>query len=345
MTDFVDLGFAVECEEPWLLESRFFPSKVGGKPAWLSLKNIPNSEKLACDYCKEPTVFLCQIYAPYEKNEKAFHRTIFVFICKNSSCCKDNSNGNLKIFRSQLERENEFYPAIPPVEECNWRTDLRIENLVDICFVCGIAAPYKCSKCKKVKYCSQLHQVSHWKNGHKASCGTEAEELSLEKNKFLFPEFELDMEEEVYSEKSDTDVDVAGELKKIEELKINGQISLQSEENVDEDLLKMANGEVDKTLLKFKKRIQNAPDQVIRYNLGGQPLFVSSSDQPSEIPNCENCNSARQFEFQIMPQLLTTLKIDSSTDCIHWGTIAIYTCKNSCEPIADYVPEFAWKQE
>lgn len=119
----VDLGFAEKCES-WLLESRFFPSKVGGKPAWLNLKDIPGEKDLRCEYCKEPCVFLCQIYAPYEESETAFHRTIYVFICKKPKCCKSNENGNLKVFRSQLPRANQFYPSEPPVEQTDWRTDI-----------------------------------------------------------------------------------------------------------------------------------------------------------------------------------------------------------------------------
>lgn len=88
----VQLGF-VEEQEQWLLKNRFFPSKVGGLPAWLELENIPESQDLSCDYCGEPCIFLCQIYAGSEKIAHAFHRTIFVFICKNGKCCSINQSG------------------------------------------------------------------------------------------------------------------------------------------------------------------------------------------------------------------------------------------------------------
>lgn len=55
------LGFA-EDQEAWLLTNRFFPSKIGGAPAWLELQNIPDVSELLCDYCSEPCVFLCQVY-------------------------------------------------------------------------------------------------------------------------------------------------------------------------------------------------------------------------------------------------------------------------------------------
>lgn len=119
----VELGFVKECK-PWQLESRFFPSKAGGKPAWLDLKHLPDKSDLECENCSNPCLFLCQIYAPYEEDIDAFHRTIYIFICKNASCCKPNQNGNLKVFRSQLCRKNSFYPITAPVDQENWRKDI-----------------------------------------------------------------------------------------------------------------------------------------------------------------------------------------------------------------------------
>lgn len=118
-----DIGFVAECE-PWLLESRFFPSKIGGQPAWLNLKDLPTANQVKCRNCEKPCLFLCQIYAPDEDIPEAFHRTIFVFICKDEKCCKANDNGNLHVLRSQLPRENSFYPFDAPEERENWRPDL-----------------------------------------------------------------------------------------------------------------------------------------------------------------------------------------------------------------------------
>lgn len=86
----VDLGFLEEIE-PWLLTNRFFPSKVGGKPAWLDLANIPAVDQTKCPTCAETMVFLCQVYAPSDKHEHAFHRTIFLFVCKTGTCWVPNS--------------------------------------------------------------------------------------------------------------------------------------------------------------------------------------------------------------------------------------------------------------
>jgi pre-rRNA-processing protein TSR4 len=86
----IDLGFAEKCEK-WQLRNTFFPSKIGGFPSWLELKNIPEQHEILCELCNEPCAFLCQIYAPSEVDPvKGFHRTIFLFVCKNGKCCQEN---------------------------------------------------------------------------------------------------------------------------------------------------------------------------------------------------------------------------------------------------------------
>lgn len=93
--NYVDLGFAEE-QDAWLLSNRYFPSKIGGYPAWLDLEKVPESKDLLCDFCNEPCIFLCQIYAGSEQITHAFHRTIYVFVCRNGKCCSSNQSGYRK---------------------------------------------------------------------------------------------------------------------------------------------------------------------------------------------------------------------------------------------------------
>lgn len=104
--------------------------------------------------------------------------------------------------------------------------------------------------------------------------------------------------------------------------------------------------------------------QVIRYDRGGQPLWISGKNvlADDKIPNCELCSSKRIFEFQvkitvsfmiifadrpftsssqIMPQLLNSLKCPA----LDWGIINVYTCENSCNLSDVYAKEFVFKQD
>lgn len=57
----VDLGFLEKSEKPWLLVNTYFPSKVGGRPAWLDVESIPSNEHLNCAECGKQSAFLCQV--------------------------------------------------------------------------------------------------------------------------------------------------------------------------------------------------------------------------------------------------------------------------------------------
>lgn len=87
----VVLGFLEEAE-PWQLVSAQFPSKVGGRPAWLSQLNLPTVAELVCEKCQLPTVFLLQVYAPIVGQERSFHRTLYVFCCKTPACYTANDS-------------------------------------------------------------------------------------------------------------------------------------------------------------------------------------------------------------------------------------------------------------
>lgn len=103
----IDLGFAEENDDDFLLKNVFFPSKLGGKPAWLELKNLPEQHEILCELCNEPTVFLCQIYAPSEIDPVGgFHRTIYLFICKSAKCCQENSS---RFTRNSIYMESNEY--------------------------------------------------------------------------------------------------------------------------------------------------------------------------------------------------------------------------------------------
>lgn len=56
----VVLGFLEEAKQ-WRLLLPQFPSKVGGRPAWLSQRNLPSPPELECEICRLPMAFLLQV--------------------------------------------------------------------------------------------------------------------------------------------------------------------------------------------------------------------------------------------------------------------------------------------
>eukprot|EP00069_Balaena_mysticetus_P002290 bmy_15934T0 len=175
-----ELGF-VEAAPAWRLRSEQFPSKVGGRPAWLGAAGLPGPAGLACAQCGRPLAFLLQLYAPLPGRADAFHRGLFLFCCRTPPCC-----AGLRVFRNQLPRRNDFYAYEPPSEDPPPETGesvcLQLKSGAHLCRVCGCLGPKTCSRCHKAHYCSKEHQTLDWRLGHKQAC-TQAGEA---------PEEELD---------------------------------------------------------------------------------------------------------------------------------------------------------
>ncbi|XP_071526123.1 programmed cell death protein 2 [Panulirus ornatus] len=343
----VELGF-LEKTPSWKLRSKFFPSKVGGYPAWLALKELPTYEELSCRRCNKPLVFLCQLYAPFHDKSICFHRIVFVFVCREPDCSQDNDASNIRVFRSQLPRENEFYSADPSKDIELGSESPGAGDFNNLCRVCGARGPKTCGGCKVARYCSKDHQALDWKAGHREECknpDTVSKVSCKGSDTFLFPEFEIEMEpEELEVAKDKTEEEV---MKDYQELLRSGQVTHQNDDDSDteNDLVDMATKETDKQFQKFRTRIMDYPDQVVRYDRGGEPLWVSTSNQPVAMPHCPACGEPRQFEFQVMPQLLVHLKVDNPGKSIDWGTILVYSCQDSCQQNKHYVEEVAFKQD
>lgn len=369
----VELGY-VEESEPWRLESHFFPSKVGGRPAWLSFKPLPTPDTIRCGVCQEPCVFLLQVYAPLDNvRPSSFHRTLYIFVCRNPECCTTNKADNFVALRCQLPRENDFYSSEPlslETEEsgaANEEIDSPKSPILNsvkrqdeyndhkICVVCACAAEKQCAQCKKVHYCCKSHQEIDWKSGgHKEICGKSDDKNSAseKRNPLAFPEFELVTETERYVEQKAKERSESDRLKAYEEFvqqqrnQGGGGGGGMTEESV-QHLEAMAKA-ADKDFKLFRRRLEQNPEQVLRYQRAGVPLWADRVNTPQEkdITPCQYCGGPRIFEFQIMPHLLSYLDVDSVGKSLDWATVAVYTCKDCCDiPEYGYAREFLWKQD
>jgi pre-rRNA-processing protein TSR4 len=104
----VELGFVEEAEDPEQLTGPHFPSKVGGKPAWLDNAHLPRPEDTECSVCRKPMTFLLQVYAPVPVHDSApegaeYHRTMFVFMCRNPGCHSVGVSKSFKVLQCRLE--------------------------------------------------------------------------------------------------------------------------------------------------------------------------------------------------------------------------------------------------
>ncbi|KAJ2451383.1 hypothetical protein EV183_003660 [Coemansia sp. RSA 2336] len=334
-----------------------FPSKVGGKPRWLDPTCPLEADKVVCDECSKPMVLLMQLSAPEDDPPEAFHRMLYVFICHNGICHKAGAKRCMRVFRSQLPEENAVY-----VEGTNDDGDeddiewVMAEGVVraPACVVCGLLGNKACSKCHKRRYCSRSHQIADWDAGHKAQCcgsdpiKPESAQHLRKLQRMIYPEHVIVSEEEPACEESD-DEDDDGEDTEDISAESQAVVPITKERAEDSEV------EVDPAFMKFQKRIQKNPDQVLRYaripdsDETAKPLFVSDSDQPQteNIPACASCGATREFEFQIMPQMINYLSIDSvDPNSIDWGTLLVYTCSRNCSSSsAKYIEEVICRQQ
>ncbi|KAJ3400893.1 Programmed cell death protein 2 [Chytridiales sp. JEL 0842] len=342
-----------------------FPHKIGGKPLWLNRKSLLKADQVTCGQCNQPMVMLLQLFTPEDEPPEAFYRVVYVFTCKNGACHKTSWKDCFKVFRSQLPELSTSYPSsenFPPLSEPK-------------CLVCGLAGPKQCSGCHAVQYCSKEHQVLDWKLGdHKSECSVKAEaETTTGKRSegwkeklakaVLFPESEivteLEPEKSVAMKKKVKGIEELG--LKITELEVGDDDrdgATKKEEDDDADV-EETEVDVDKAFLKFQKRVDLEPEQVLRYarfqpNTGTEtPLWAADAGKldPIEVPACPHCSSPRTFEFQIMPQLLNYLSIDhKDPKALDWGVVVVYSCSAHCQPrredgeVVAYVEEFVVQQ-
>ena len=92
---------------------------------------------------------------------------------------------------------------------------------------------------------------------------------------------------------------------------------------------------MDKEFQKFADRLAQNPEQILRYDFGGQPLLYSKKDAVGakwpRVPGCGECGAPRVFELQLTPHAITELEAeDMSLDGMDWGTIIMASCGADC---------------
>ena len=171
--DSVDLGFAEKCEDEFRMLGISYPSKLGGKPAWLRWDSLLTESQVHCNNCDTILQFLCQIYVPTELEGQQYHRTLYVFCCSNGKCYSSKKSC-VRVFRSLQEESEEDLTE----EDLDKKAEEELRKLFEskqalwtLCEVCSLNGDKKCSLCHEAYYCSKEHQVFDWKfNKHKKNC-------------------------------------------------------------------------------------------------------------------------------------------------------------------------------
>jgi pre-rRNA-processing protein TSR4 len=336
----VQLGFSVPFEDQ---EHRSFVGhnvpmwrdwdggQIGGRPSWLQPRDLPK-DFITCKNCQEPMCFICQLYAPADEvNPDAFHRSMYLFGCPSAACARTPS-GSIRVLRTQLPRENPFYPE-EQESDTTWAMHLPEAWDVNLCKVCGQQGHGACPV-QGFHFCGKHHQKEYKKH-----IFDKQQQLSKSLDFSFLPsvctESELVVEEEplnaaLSQEQMNRKADKAlfpskEEGKEDADKEVNGE---KDDEDLEQDDLNAMTGadvatvSEDPDTMEFYSKVNGVPnvqEQCLRYlkwpdqqvcSDTSMPLWISSEDQPKEIPECPYCGAERKFEFQIMPQLLHYLLKD-----------------------------------
>ena len=183
------------------------------------------------------------------------------------------------------------------------------------------------------------------------TCSSDAKDENNSKNSktsIVFAEYEIVSEME--PEKEIKEFDSLASL--LNQQEISTQETQQDKEDQDIYINETETQvDVDDAFLKFQKRVNREPEQILRYARVSndetfEPLWASDSSPPCITP-CSHCGGPRTFEFQIMPQILNLLNLNHlDENVLDFGTLIVYSCFNSCQPKElDYIEECIWKQD
>jgi pre-rRNA-processing protein TSR4 len=178
-----------------------------------------------CASCDSKMILLLEIFTNEDYPEQAENRMMYVFICP-----KGHSARALRCQAPELAFES-----------------------YTTCAVCNFKADSACSSCSKIFYCGKKHQSLDWKL-HKLECGAE-ESVEISRNPLAFPEFEICCEPE-------PDALVLSGLSLGENIPLVDSEDLIDDEDLDEPETESG---VDKAFLKFQKRVEREPEQILRY--------------------------------------------------------------------------------
>jgi pre-rRNA-processing protein TSR4 len=300
---------------------------------------------------------LSQVYAPTDDNPNAFHRTIYIFLSPDGSSL--SSPGAVKAFRCQLPRKNSFYPFDPPKKESRAPPALSTSQL---------EASLQRDPWKSEEYAA----VTAKDKSTKQTTSTAAENNKIDgKNQqesqtqqpVIFTEAELVVEPEPDETGPEKDAQTAALLAKYQHHReTEGEYTEEELPTEIVDSFENSVPEAQQHFALFAAQIAKEPSQVLRYCFepGAKPLCPAPGGIPeaSNVPCCARCGASRRFEFQVMPQLLNHLGVDvADPKAPDWGTIAVYSCSESCSGGAEelpaeaaesskssYIEEFVWVQ-
>jgi hypothetical protein len=267
-----------------------FPSKLGGLPVWLTPPNVDISF-FECSQCKQNLYFLMQIYSPLEDLKHCYHRSIYVFFCKE---CWKKTNA-VKVLRIQLPEKSEFYSADKLINREALEKNEIIEKINQK--INCIYPEYLIDSCQELSEASKIYIKFYDK----------LDEKSMTSGKSMDYDSDEDLEDVLMPDHpSLNDEKVDQMIKNYYKDEGMAQYVSEVEEECDNEII----NKLQKNIFKnaediffevFSKVTSYDPKQVVRYCRDDIfPLwFCNSGMMTMKNTKCKNCGGDVIFEFQV----------------------------------------------
>lgn len=329
--------------------STFVTNKIGGEPDQFPVVSLRYP---SCSLCSSPLSHVVQVYCPLDASP--YHRTINAFACTNTDC--HGKSESWRVLRSQcLESDIKSSTEGPgvkdsavqqaPMANTDWCDDADDWGVEDD----GVET-WSASKPLTSQNAPVFPPAAPDVSSQLQSLSISTTEEPQHKGPVFQPLYVSVVEEADFA--WDSGMEHAQKLLReyeqregmaVEELEGGGGGGEEKYEKTE-----ARHGDV--VFAGFMKKISLCPEQVLRYCRNSSPLFITKppTDMKQVVPPCSNCGSCRTLEFQLMPALVSLLRIsDPNMElAVEFGTVLVYTCQSSCWTSGANSPveEFAFVQ-
>ncbi|KAF3792531.1 Programmed cell death protein 2-like [Nymphaea thermarum] len=326
--------------------SGHYTTKIGGLPDWPLPRQSIRDELLKCSVCSGHLSLVAQVYAPIGSSDLNFdERVLFVLACSSPNC----GSNPLSWRTLRVQKTNSEAGTTKTVSNSRASASTNSDQLGEDTWSFGGDDDDGCdglnlSMAELGKALAEAAAAAS--HGQRRRDAKDRDELHEKPGKRVIdPCLPVMPCFYIYIGKESTLQNVSC-LSAACSVSTKGSGHFDSAEDKDsweaEDYEYDRALDVDRTYMKFKKRLDLYPEQCLRYSYGGKPLLAS--DQLQEPGCCSLCGGPRHYEMQLMPPLLYFLKEGSEasgavcpTEYWNWMTVIVYTCSKSCFLHADLV--------
>ncbi|XP_060526105.1 programmed cell death protein 2-like [Cylas formicarius] len=327
-------------------------NKIGGKPDFPNV-NIDNPN---CELCRLPLLLVCQIYAPLDVT---YDRTLYLFGCINAKCW--NSGHSWTCLRVQVKKTDNAVDDVTCSSTksfiADWCADADNwgEDNIDDNFGPGISS-------STVMQDPFVIGIANLSVGDPQDEQIASAEIDLEENELVRvdtpPTSEIDIGSllresvppplppqtsspeflsfflSVWEEDFPRGFDQHAEQLLLKYREKNDLMPGEQTGSggVAESYEKSFPAHGDKMFHQFISKIREHPGQLLRYSREGNPLLLYPLKNATDN-KCLYCQEESVFEFQLLSTIIPKLRLtldDQACARLDFGTVLVYTCKNSC---------------